>query len=296
MTAPAAVVPYHALHDNGFAFMAGNEFIRSGYRVHYSSKDCVRSLFQWHNETWNVWIHIVGSVVFLALFVTSVGGDPGTTTPHLNATSAANLVGVVDVPQWPMILFLSSIVSCFALSTTYYLLYVQNDSVASVYLQMDFAGIIAFIVGCYVPSIYYAFYCDPTCQAAYLGVVGVLAVGLFVALGVPSIGRNKVMRVKAFLGLIFFAVVPIGHAIFAFGFWDDHVQLMIKPAVTCSVFSFLGLFLYVTRLPERWYPGKFDVVGSSHQWWHLCVVLAALAYYTSLLDHYTWRSKVGCRT
>lgn len=32
-------------------------------------------------------------------------------------------------------------------------------------------------------------------------------------------------------------------------------------------------------MPERWYPGRFDYFGASHQIFHVCVVLAALAHF-----------------
>ena len=37
------------------------------------------------------------------------------------------------------------------------------------------------------------------------------------------------------------------------------------------------------RIPEKWYPGRFDVVGSSHQIFHVFVVAAALVHWTGLI-------------
>ncbi|OQR87607.1 adiponectin receptor protein [Achlya hypogyna] len=55
------------------AFLANNPFIRSGYRLHYSSPlHCAKSLFQLHNETWNVWSHLVGSLLFVVFFYSVV--------------------------------------------------------------------------------------------------------------------------------------------------------------------------------------------------------------------------------
>ncbi|KDO23110.1 hypothetical protein SPRG_11954 [Saprolegnia parasitica CBS 223.65] len=56
-----------AQHDHEFLF--NNPFIRSGYRLHYTSPtQCVKSLFQLHNETWNVWTHLVGALLFGVFF------------------------------------------------------------------------------------------------------------------------------------------------------------------------------------------------------------------------------------
>ena len=41
----------------------------------------------------------------------------------------------------------------------------------------------------------------------------------------------------------------------------------------------IGTFLYVSRIPERWKPGLFDIAGHSHQIFHLFVVVGAFAHY-----------------
>jgi adiponectin receptor len=44
-----------------------------------------------------------------------------------------------------------------------------------------------------------------------------------------------------------------------------------------------GAVFYVTRIPERWKPGAFDIAGHSHQIFHVFVVLGALAHTTATL-------------
>ncbi|KAG7387169.1 Adiponectin receptor protein 2 [Phytophthora boehmeriae] len=60
---------FERLHAEGFAYLADNSYIRSGYRLHYSARECFQSLFELHNETLNVWTHMVGSFIFLMLMV-----------------------------------------------------------------------------------------------------------------------------------------------------------------------------------------------------------------------------------
>lgn len=48
-----------------------NEYIKSGYRLYFSNfKELLRSLFMWHNETINVWTHLLGAlmVIFLIFY------------------------------------------------------------------------------------------------------------------------------------------------------------------------------------------------------------------------------------
>lgn len=34
-----------------------------------------------------------------------------------------------------------------------------------------------------------------------------------------------------------------------------------------------AFLIYYTKIPERWFAGKFDIIGHSHNWWHLFVIL-----------------------
>jgi len=39
-----------------------------------------------------------------------------------------------------------------------------------------------------------------------------------------------------------------------------------------------GTFLYARRIPERWLPGKLDLLGHSYQLFHVAVVMAAFSH------------------
>jgi adiponectin receptor len=66
---------YHVVEDirvfiGGMAedpgHLVDNEFIHRGYRIGYnkSIKSILRSLFQFHNESVNVWSHLIGMLFF----------------------------------------------------------------------------------------------------------------------------------------------------------------------------------------------------------------------------------------
>jgi hypothetical protein len=47
-----------------------NQYLLTGWRIHYFKwTDCFASLFQWHNETLNIWTHLLGSLFFMALII-----------------------------------------------------------------------------------------------------------------------------------------------------------------------------------------------------------------------------------
>jgi adiponectin receptor len=44
-----------------------------------------------------------------------------------------------------------------------------------------------------------------------------------------------------------------------------------------------GACVYMLRIPEKLFPNKFDIFGSSHQIFHICIVIAALMHYYAAL-------------
>lgn len=55
----------------------------------------------------------------------------------------------------------------------------------------------------------------------------------------------------------------------------------------------LGALIYAQRVPERWLPGRFDLLLHSHQIFHLLIVLAALVHYKAVSELLAWRDAVG---
>ena len=56
----------------------------------------------------------------------------------------------------------------------------------------------------------------------------------------------------------------------------------------------LGFGAYATRVPERWWPGGFDLALHSHQLWHACVVAAVLVWYSLCIETTNALRADGC--
>ena len=66
----------------------------------------------------------------------------------------------------------------------------------------------------------------------------------------------------------------------------------------------VGAIIYMLRIPERWYPMKFDffvnilkilnLKGASHQIFHCCILAAALMHYYASLQAYHNREHSPC--
>lgn len=53
-----------------------NEYILRGYRVGHNFKDAIKSALRIHNETGNIWTHLVGFVIFVFLTVATISLRP----------------------------------------------------------------------------------------------------------------------------------------------------------------------------------------------------------------------------
>ena len=90
----------------------------------------------------------------------------------------------------------------------------------------------------------------------------------------------------ALLGLSTFFPVVHGLQIWTFQELDERMGL--RWFVGLGVLNFSGAAVYAMRVPERWWPRRFDVVGSSHQIMHVLVVLGALSHERGLVGALRW--------
>jgi adiponectin receptor len=78
------------------------------------------------------------------------------------------------------------------------------------------------------------------------------------------------------------------HALYVFG-WDHASDaLSLQYYGWMGGLYLVGAFLYSARIPERWFPGTFDLWLHSHQIFHVFVLLAALAHYMGVVNSYRW--------
>jgi hypothetical protein len=56
-------------------FLIDNEYIKMGYRINFNTKKKIlKSLFLLHNETVNVWSHLLGVIAFIGFFIWTIVG------------------------------------------------------------------------------------------------------------------------------------------------------------------------------------------------------------------------------
>jgi len=288
--------------------------ILDGYRPNLSFWQCLLSLFSCHNETGNIWTHLLGAMIVASLGFKKLMNDESSPKPF-GAELLANEMRV-------RLTFIFAAVVCLGVSAVYHAGNCTHDEVCcTALLRADTSGIAILIAASFLPGVYLGFACFPSLQMTYLGVVAVLLLlGLAVsfadcfdnnpskeddsAFGVSQVEENvtegsiarqsaapkvhlsrRLLR-KAMIQQVrimtFSCFVALGFAVAL------HWCFMVSPQARSKYVSrigsmlgsyALGFFFYASHYPERRWPGCFDFWLHSHQIWHICVVMAVIVWW-----------------
>lgn len=138
-----------------------NKYILRGYRP--AKADYVEiftSLTFLHNETCNVYTHLIGAVLlpFFATVFLRFLGEP----QFLHVWS-------MDYAMFGVYFWCAEI--CLVLSALYHLMQPHSHEVEQFWHGMDLLGIVIVTVGTFSSGIYYVFFCEASLQKLHWGIV-----------------------------------------------------------------------------------------------------------------------------
>ena len=196
------------------------------------------------------------------------------------------------LPRWPLTVFIVSALCCLFLSAWFHCFQAVSERMAVVFQCLDYAGITLLIAGSNVPVIYYGFYCSPGTSQLYNAVICTLSAITFTTTILPYFRdlRFRSLKTYLFLSLGFAGVVPLAHLVLHMGY----IHFIVYYLLAMGAFYVVGAIVYLFRIPERWWPGTFDLWFSSHQIWHMMIVAAVLTHYLGLMHLYEWRIRRVC--
>ena len=259
-------------------WLQDNAYIKTSYRPpSYSILTSLRSIFTVHNETVNIQTHLFGAFLFSRLSLTSFPIHlPSPPFPPLNLRPS--------LP--PLIPFYVGAITCLTLSGFYHSTSNVSPNVAYWGNQADYIGILALITGSFIPSIYYGFHCHPTLQKLYWTMITTIGIACAIVTINPRFRTPawRAWRAGMFVAMGLSAIFPVIHGLQIYGLDVMEDRMGLKWLVGQGVTYVLGATIYAMRIPERWAPGRFDVVGASHQIFHIFVLVAAFAHLIGLLQ------------
>lgn len=141
-----------------------NPFLLTGYRPTSDSVHrCVESLGYVHNETVNIYSHLVSAVITF------------TRAAFIHLYLRAHYPNALWVDQLAFYLHLGVSIFCFTVSTAYHMSLSYSEFYADFWSRLDYVAILLQLVGSGMSGTHFGFYCEPGLRRFYLPLVCVTA-------------------------------------------------------------------------------------------------------------------------
>ncbi|RUS23678.1 hemolysin-III related-domain-containing protein [Jimgerdemannia flammicorona] len=281
-----------------------NKYVLTGYRFCTSSSQCLRTIFAVHNETMNIWSHLIGFIFFAGLGVYTFNFH------HDIASSTDRLV---------FLLFFLAAAKCLVCSTLYHTFICHHQhNIKTFAATLDYIGIAALITASVLVMEYYGFYCAGAMRDRYMSVTALfglagLVLPFFQWWDTP---RCRPLRIAVFLTMGMSGSLPLVHLVITHGFFATGT--FVGPMITSVVMYLTGVAICdfdhmsahtltvsslhsshshtdANRFPEKMFPGRFDWAGmTSHAIWHVFVCLGIFHHYKASLHFHRNRYGLGC--
>ncbi|KAJ5129013.1 hypothetical protein N7448_002723 [Penicillium atrosanguineum] len=249
-----------------------NPHILKGYRFTESKVECVHSVFAFSNEMVNIWSHVIGLIIVLAI---AFYFYPLHTNFHVSSKTDIMIAAV----------FFFAACKCLVCSTLWHTM----NSIASQPLMerfacVDYTGISLLVAASIVTTEYTAFYCEPISRWTYILLTMSLGIGGIILPWHPTFNRHDMAwaRVAFFVTLALTGFAPLAQLSYTRSF--EWCLYFYAPVMKSIMVYFVGACVYASKVPERWAPGLFDYFGGSHNIWHLAVLGGILFHYCAMQD------------
>lgn len=241
-----------------------NEYIHAGYvRSENTFKAVLASLGYIHNETGNIYTHLI---------------------PSLGIASLLAILYTTSLMTPPFVMFSFGCVLCMGMSAAFHTMKSHSHRVSIIGNKFDYVGICVLIAASMIALIDYA-YDDKVVQ--YRVFAGITLTLCLVCATVSLLERFRSREFRATRATVFICyglsgVLPILAGYLEFGYEEVSRRAACPWLYAEAFFYIFGASLYALRFPEKWAPGNYDIVGHSHQIFHVFVVVAAWCHFNAL--------------
>eukprot|EP00440_Ansanella_granifera_P028449 gb/GFBE01030915.1/.p1 GENE.gb/GFBE01030915.1/~~gb/GFBE01030915.1/.p1 ORF type:complete len:343 (+),score=35.73 gb/GFBE01030915.1/:1-1029(+) len=221
-----------------------------------------QTVFSLHNETGNMWTHLLGFFYFAWV------------ATDLTLLLVRRDTSPVDQAEALWVLLLVAATGyCLFCSFMFHLCSCTGTNLRECTYKMDLTGIVTLIAVSYFTGIALGYRCHPELRGFYL----MYAACVSLALAVPVVRPNLVEDMpRHFILCCVLGLVPAVH--FTCVASQKEIDLLLPYLLNMFGCYGVGAMFYVSRFPESRWPGHFDILGHSHQFWHLFVLLAAASW------------------
>lgn len=261
-------------------------YIHSGYRaVHQKWRYYFLSLFQWHNESINVWTHLLGALVVL-----------------LRTVQLAETVDFInDAHSWPLLILLLTSMAYMGFSTVAHLLAAKSVFHHYAFFFLDYVGVALYQYGSAVVHYYYAIEesWHESVRGCFMPIASFLCClscfgccyGTYCNYTHHPWVRKVGQIVPSALAYVWDTSPVFHRLVIWYPFWVTG-DFRSSPALLFHfgqvAFFLSSAFFFTHPIPQSWFPGHCDFLGQGHQVFHvlifLCTVCQIQASYLDYLN------------
>ncbi|KAH7009372.1 hemolysin-III related-domain-containing protein [Microdochium trichocladiopsis] len=258
---PKSLMLYHAIPS----WQQDNEFLLSGYRpISGSLYVSLRSILYMDNETVNIVSHMSGCIAF-------------TTIPfflhHMHHPTISH--------------YCFGVAFCFALVIQPGPVTLSNHSRswAQSCNRLDYLGIVVLVWSANAPMVLSDCPASRTCRDSTARLYAILISSSVVFIFGHNFGFSAFRKWRVLVYSIsgLGSLASLLHSLQIKG-WAVLVNHLSLGWLACTMsLNLIAAAVYASRIPERWFPYRFDLVGASHQIFHLLVLIATFTHLAGLL-------------
>eukprot|EP00066_Takifugu_rubripes_P009876 XP_003977245.1 PREDICTED: membrane progestin receptor alpha-B-like [Takifugu rubripes] len=257
-------------------------FVFTGYRpLHQHWRYYFLSIFQRHNETINIWTHLLALFIFLFKLL----------------QLSAEVDFVRDPHSWPLLVLLVSSLTYTACSVAAHLLAGKSELCHYTFYFLDYVGVAQYQFGSAVVHFYYSVDEDlhRQVQGVFMPLAALLCVlsclgsccGNYCTHSQPSWVRNVAQVTPSALAYVWDSS-PVFLRLWSWTSAREDPAMLYH--IGQVVFFLSSGFFFTCPLPERCFPGRCDFLGQSHQLFHVLISCCTLSQI-----HATYLDFVGRR-
>lgn len=242
-------------------------YIVKGYRNPKSSpSQCILSLFAATNETLNFWTHFLPSFYFMWVL----------RDLHIALDFRH------DSFSWPLLCYMVMCCIYPLASAVAHLFNTMSDKARHICFFLDYSAIsamsfsvaLSYKAYCFPKSLRFTVIGDWYIPVAFINAILCITVSCKSRF-LPACAFRKIFRLGALGVPCLFTIIPIIYRLLAGTEEEQNLTSQLYHTLS-FLFLFMSAFLYGSHLPERWFPGSFDIIGHSHQLFHVCSILGTM--------------------
>ena len=244
-----------------------------GYRLqHQPIKFYVKSMFQIHNETVNIWTHMIAIVIII--------------------TTTYRCVQQVDDQSYAGVIICFGICSVLyaLLSTAAHTLHSKSPIFHYTCFQIDYIGIGYYSLGCSFLIYYTGCHEDhyAMLEDYFLSGVVVMSWVGFICCCIAKLRYRrpyppymKLWNICSF-GFQYTSVFTVVLARY-YDCWVNNTLSTLNHHTIATSYVILSVVFYASHVPERFFPGRFDILGKGHQIFHVICSLGTVEQFNAAM-------------